>query len=412
MVKSSQSESSTSEGLESRARARLRARAGSTVAIASVLLSTWSALSCGAKSDPGATQTTEDSAKGGGSGTNTFSNGGAGTGTSSIVASGSGGRSQQPTTAGTSKPITGGASSTASGGAPTSASTTGGGNATSALAAGGTTAVAHGGSSSAVTSSLIGGAGGTSSAENLGSAGQTSTAPDPGSSALAARLNLLRSSSVWQSLQLLWRQIDAVTPSTSTYVPYANTISLEQHDKWLGDLDVLLTTVERLGFLTADEILFLRQVTTARVEVMRDGGYHYEMVFHRSPMPFEGEAETSIGQLEKKIDTLISLRDRCMIDVDAYQLALEQVEREATSLFVLAQLSEVNPTYEMRTAVPTDLQDTELAAEIGRRLEALRAASTDQATRDKLDAMQARLTTIQGTVTSLHMLVQMLEACE
>ncbi|HMA96456.1 MAG TPA: hypothetical protein VKP30_27410 [Polyangiaceae bacterium] len=402
MVKSSQSDSTMAGTLESSERSRLRQRAGSSVAIASVLISTWTALSCGAKSSQEVTREEQEPTVGGGHGT--YASEAGGKGSTSVVTNATGGRSQKPTDSGTSKPMTGGASSTLTNTARSSggAVAINGGDTTS-------TSPTIGGNRAISASTPAGGVGGRSSTASAAVAGQAGSA-DPGS-ALAARLSLLRSNAVWQPLQSLWREIDAIAPSTSTYVPYAQTVSAEQRDKWLGDLAILLTTVEGLGVLSADEILFLRQVTTARVEVMRDGGYRYEMALHRSPMPFEGEAETSIGRLEQKIDTLLSLRDQCVIEQDAYRMALEQVEREAVTLFALAQLTELNPTNEMRTVASVDLQDTELVTEISRRLEALRATSTAPAMLQKIDAMQARLTTVQGTVTSLHLLVQMLEAC-
>lgn len=145
---------------------------------------------------------------------------------------------------------------------------------------------------------------------------------------------------------------------------------------------------------------------------MRDGGYRYEMFLHRGPLPFEGEAEQAVTRLEKKLDTLQSLKDRCLIEPDAYQTALQQVEREAITFFVLAQLTEERAPYDLGVEVPADVEGAALFTELEQRIEAQRAAAGADATKlGKLDAMQARLATIEPALQSLPLLVQMLEPC-
>ncbi len=98
---------------------------------------------------------------------------------------------------------------------------------------------------------------------------------------------------------------------------------------------------------------------------------------------------------------------------DAAEAALEQVEREAVTFFVFAQLTEVQVGSDVRVAVPTDFEGAALLSELDRRFEALRNdAGTDAAALAEIDALRARLATIRATVQTLPLLVQMLEPCE
>lgn len=392
--------SSSGIALEANPRRRARPTGASSAAIAGVLLSTWTALSCGGSTIPDSSQAGENATTGGGQHARTTSEGSLPSETS--TASNSGGSAQ------TASGGAGGAGGTdASSGLPASSAKSSGGRASSAKSSQGT--------SSAVTLNA-GGTGGRSQSLAAGgvgaTGGRTETLPSAGCGGLPTHLSQLAAEPAWQAFRGLWNRVDEVQPGESTHVPYANSITVEQRDQWIGELAVSLDAVQGLGVMSEIEILFLRQAITARIEVMRDGGYRYEMYLHRSPFPFEGEAEEAVTRLEKKLDTLQSLKDRCLIEPDAYQTALQQVEREAITFFVLAQLTEEQITYDLGVAIPADLEGTELLFELERRIEAQRAAAGTDATKlGKLDAMRARLATIRPTLQSLPLLVQMLEPC-
>lgn len=397
MEKSSQSGSS-GRGIARGANRRWRAKPTGThsAAIAGVLLSTWAALSCGGSTKPESSQAAEHAATGGEQNARTSSEGSLPRDTA--TASNTGGAAQ--TLSG------GGGGTVASSGPSASSANPFGGRASSVALSGGTSSAATntggtGGNSQSLVASGVGATG-----------GRTATMPSAGCGGLPTHLTQLAAESAWQEFRGLWNRVNEVQPGTSTHVPYASTITNEQRDQWTAELAMSLDAVQGLSVLSELEILFLRQVITARIEVMRDGGYHYEMYLHRSPFPFEGEAEDAVTRLEKKLDTLQSLKERCLIEPDAYQMALQQVEREAISFFVLAQLTEEQIPYDLGIEIPADLEGAALVTELDRRIEAQRATvGTDTTKLEKLDAMRAHLAAIQPELQALPQLIQMLEAC-
>jgi|GEM_PF-3348196 len=383
-------------------RDRMRGQRVDTTAVAGILISIWAALSCAGKSDNTGNQFSEV--------------------TGGVQNASTGGSEPGPT-----NDAGGAASSTTSYGGAVSTTLTGVGSTSTAstmllsggaASSGGTaSALTPSGGGSSTTETTSGHSGGTSQSSGTGGmvavAGHSAFQPSGGASALPERYAQLATQPDWQRFVRLWNDVDQVAPGTSTHVPYANTITSAQRDQWIADLAARLDTVASLGVLNETEILFLRQLTTARIEVMRDGGYRYEMFLHRSPFPFEEGAEDSIGRLEKKLDTLQGLKDRCALEAVAYEAALEQVEREAVTFFVFAQLTEVQVGSDVRVAVPTDFEGAALLSELDRRFEALRNdAGTDAAALAEIDALRARLATIRATVQTLPLLVQMLEPCE
>jgi hypothetical protein len=234
-----------------------------------------------------------------------------------------------------------------------------------------------------------------------------------GSSTGTNRTSQLESNSLWLDLKQLWQKLDAILPTTATYSPYANTITTEQRDQYLADLNAALSGIQAAGLLSELELLFLRNIVTARIEVMRDGGYRYELYLHRAPTPFENSTEKSVVLLEQKIDTLELLRDRCVLEPVAYRQALEQIEREATVFFVVDQLAQVPTGYNVNVAIPSDLWGEALATELDKRL-AAQAISPDvsEAQVTNLELLRSRLTDIKSTIAGLPLLLQALERCE
>lgn len=235
---------------------------------------------------------------------------------------------------------------------------------------------------------------------------------DAGSVALGERLSELLALPAWQDFKALWQRLDEVLPNDGGSSSHASTISAEERAQWLLELDSSLRAIEQSGTLNDDELLFLRRATTARVEVMMDGGYLYEMFYHRLPFPFELETEDSIARLETKIDTLLALRERCQVDGDAYQRALEQIEREAITFFAVAQLADAISRETSVPQVAPGVEGAELVAELEAQLTNLRESSSgDDAALAEIAAMQERLAAVRRTLDALPQLVRELERC-
>jgi hypothetical protein len=285
---------------------------------------------------------------------------------------------------------------------------------------GGATALASGGHATGGASSNSGGFAvtGTGASGAMATGGSESVASSGASSSAGAtnspdHMAQLRAEPSWKDLKTLWKNLDAVAPTSSTYIPYAQTITTEQRDRWIAELGAKLGELEASALLSSLELLFLREVATARIEVMRDGGYHYEMYLHRSPYLFERATESSIGRLEQKLDVLESLRGSCQIEPDAYRQALEQVEREATVFFVMDQLMQEPFSGYPSIALPTDLWGEELVSELDKRLAGFAAdPATNDTQKAEVVALRGRLDTIGSTVIKLPVLLQELERCE
>ncbi len=234
----------------------------------------------------------------------------------------------------------------------------------------------------------------------------------------------LRASSAWSAFKAFWRRLDGVTGREGG-LGYAGSLSTLEHDRWLAELADLLSRLDDAGLLGAEEIAFLRQAATARIEVMNDGGYRYEMFVHRRPLYFEGATEDSIGRLETKIDTLESLRASCLIEPSAYQAALELVEREALTLYVMDEFAELErqdardaaKRLEMnaRDASPLfgSIEGEELLAELSRRVKEVGAQVGDaQTILGQVQIMENRLAALQQALATARVLVEELERCE
>lgn len=249
------------------------------------------------------------------------------------------------------------------------------------------------------------------------SGGSTSTTAATTSAAglgnVPDRMAQLNAQSSWRELKTLWRRLDDVEPNGATSYAYASTITTEQRDQWIAELSAQLGAIQTTGLLSDLELLFLREIATARIEVMRDGGYHYEMFLHRAPELFEGATETSIERLEQKLDTLEALRANCRLEADAYRQALEQVEREATVFFVMEQLMQEPLSYAAKLELPADLWGLELTTELDRRLATLEADQTlSAATTVEISTLRTHLKSIESTVAELPAFLRELERCE
>jgi hypothetical protein len=211
----------------------------------------------------------------------------------------------------------------------------------------------------------------------------------------------------------LWRRLDEVTPTAEAHSPYAATITAEQRDQWIAELATGLGAMQATGLLSETELLFLREIATARIEVMRDGGYHYEMFLHRMPELFEAETEKSIVRIEQKLDVLEALRAKCRIEAEPYRQALEQVEREATVFFIMDQLMLSSGSTRVALTLPSDLWGEALAKELDQRFAALAAdPKTTDTQEEAIATLRARLNATQSTLVTLPALLREFERCE
>ena len=168
------------------------------------------------------------------------------------------------------------------------------------------------------------------------------SAPADSTTAYEARLAKLRGRTEGREFKKLWRDLDAVVPpaedaGASGREVYADAIDSSRADGLSKSLDELATTLEQSKLLSGEEVAFFRHAASTRIRNMLQGSMPL-MVMHRMPPPYAWQKFASVDQLEQRIDLLVELRKRGKMSTDEYRLALEQVRREAVTLYVVYEL--------------------------------------------------------------------------
>lgn len=153
--------------------------------------------------------------------------------------------------------------------------------------------------------------------------------PDP------SRLEALRSDPVWVRFKEVWRELDDVAPGPSTYTRQLD----EKRSAALSEVATgTLRKLVEAKLVSEGEAAFLSRAVQLRIRNMTHGFEHL-MMMHRMPFPYETEQAASVGGLERKLDVLVELRAGGKIGSTEFGLALEQVQREAITLYVITEVA-------------------------------------------------------------------------
>ncbi|MBW2458379.1 MAG: hypothetical protein JRI68_28005 [Deltaproteobacteria bacterium] len=200
----------------------------------------------------------------------------------------------------------------------------------------------------------------------------------------------------------MWRELDAIAPPAKPALqPYGGAVPSARAEALSTRSERLVQRLERERLLTAQEAAFFREITGLRLQNM-DHGFMRLMVLHTMPPPFLSAKVASVNRLEQQIDALIELRQKEQIADEQMALALDRVQQEAVTLFVLDSLSrELGMTFQL----PVTLADGEtMLAELARKVD---EARSDGGVGD--ERLAPVLAEAKALVPAIHALVAELE---
>jgi hypothetical protein len=245
-------------------------------------------------------------------------------------------------------------------------------------------------------------------ADSAMSAAPTTAGPAAGSAgAEESRLAELRARAEWRAFKALWRELDAISPPKGDAgrrlerEVYAHAIDADQAGELSKRLAEVGPRLEQSKLLSPEQAAFLRHLASARIRNMRQGSMPL-MVMHRMPPPYAWKKVVSVDKLEQRIDVLVDLRAKGRLSASEYDLALEQVRREAVTSYVLYEIGRGGYAMGAETIEVTDGES--MLAEMARRSvdAGADAGAHEQLLRDIATRAKALVPAVRALITELE----------
>lgn len=217
------------------------------------------------------------------------------------------------------------------------------------------------------------------------------------------RIAALRGNPSWDRFKRIWRELDDVAPRESKgslgELSYVRSLDHEQAPRLSQQADDALRRLSADQLLSDGEADFLRRTMQLRIGNMTHG-FMPLMMMHRMPAPFETEQASSAERLERKLDVLVKLRTDGKIGSKEFDLALEETQREAITLYVASAM--VGQGY-AAPAIVHPVDGEAFLAEMERKLGEARAdGGADGPTARFVEESKALVPAIRGLVAELE----------
>ncbi len=163
------------------------------------------------------------------------------------------------------------------------------------------------------------------------------------------RMNDLNNTQEWKSFKVFWKELDQIVPKEKKdeerdyshyFGEYFNAVTSERADDLRRKLEELITGLNKLEQdkkISSIEVELLEMICIERINYMSFG--FTSMMTRMMPPPLEVDKESSIKNLEQKIDVLIDLRKKEKIDQEQFQEAISNIQEDIETFSILDTIS-------------------------------------------------------------------------
>ncbi|MCP4133805.1 MAG: hypothetical protein GY754_22745 [bacterium] len=149
------------------------------------------------------------------------------------------------------------------------------------------------------------------------------------------RIVKLNSFSQWKKFKALWKKLDRVEPTgerRSYWTEYNGALDNKKREAFLKELAGTiknLKTAKTKTLISPMEIEFLENVCRKRIEYLSLHVPSHVMIMHYMPTPIVNRVDNNIMDLERRIDTLIDLKKRKVINKRESRKILANIQKDA-----------------------------------------------------------------------------------
>jgi len=141
------------------------------------------------------------------------------------------------------------------------------------------------------------------------------------------RIIELQKTDAFKDFKIYWNQMDTIKPDYTDVAPSYDLY--EQRGELKYVLDEKIETLKSTGLLTDLELFFLKTLTETRLDVLQG-----ENIYTRMIMPLTYNPNAAF-ELERKIDILLDLKQKNLINSEEFENALAEVFNLSTQVIAL-----------------------------------------------------------------------------